>query len=151
MVIVHMACALLSYLAFLVAFVAGILFLIQERQLKRKRMGFLFHRLPPLGTLERVNVAAIGIGLVLLSAGLAFGVAGMRHVLGRWWTGDPKEYLTVALWAVYLVLWLVQVRSTLRGRRVALLSVAGFGLVLLTFMGPGEWFRSIHPYSQGGG
>ncbi len=146
MVAIHMTCSLLSYFAFLAAFIFGLLFLIQDRQLKHKHMGWLFHRLPSLGTLEHTTVVAIGVGFALLTVGLAFGVFGMKHVVGRWWTGDPKEYLTLTLWVVYLVLWVAQLRSTVRGRRVALLSIAGFGLVMFTLIGPGELFRSLHPY-----
>ena len=132
MVVTHILCSLLSYAAFLIAFVSGILFLIQERQLKQKQMGLLFRQLPSLGTLDRANFLALGAGFALLSLGLSFGLLGTRVWLGRWWTGDPKEYLTVFLWVSYLLLWLVRLRATLRGRRVALLSVLGFTLVLFT-------------------
>lgn len=146
MIILHTLCSLLSYAAFLTAFVAGILFLIQERQLKRKRMGWLFHRLPALGTLERLNYAAIGIGFVLLTVGLVCGFIGVRALFGRWWNGDPKEALTLLLWLSYLVLWLVRVRATLRGRRIALWSILGFTLVLFTLVGAGWALHSWHPY-----
>ena len=146
MVIVHTVCSLLSYAAFLIAFLSGIFFLIQERQLKRKHMGLLFHRLPSLGTLDRVNFAAISVGFGLLSLGVACGFVGARVLFGRWWRDDPKEYLTVALWISYLGLWIVRFRATLRGRRVALLSVVGFSLVLFTLMGAGWLLHSLHPY-----
>ena len=133
MLVLHVLCSLLSYAAFLVAFIAGMLFLVQERQLKRKRMGVLFHRLPSLSFLDRTNFLMISSGFWFLSAGLAFGLIGTRLWRGRWWTGDPKEYLTVTLWGAYCVLWLVRLRSTLRGRRVALLSILGFGFVLAAF------------------
>ena len=146
MVIAHTLCSLLSYGAFLAAFVAALLFLIQERQLKRKQMGVLFHRLPPLEVLERVNFIAIGIGFGLLSLGLVFGLFGAKSLLGRWWSGDPKEYLTVALWGSYLALWLVRLRATLRGRRIAILSILGFSLVLFTFLGVSWWLPTWHAY-----
>ena len=146
MVLLHMACSLLSYAAFLVAFVSGILFLIQERQLKRKTLGLLFHRLPSLEVLDRTNFLAIGIGFGLLSIGTACGFLEAGILLGRWWLGDSKEYLTLVLWAAYLVLWLTRLRATLRGRRVALLSILGFGLVLFTVVGAGYLLSSSHPY-----
>ncbi|MDP3723776.1 MAG: cytochrome c biogenesis protein CcsA [Candidatus Omnitrophota bacterium] len=146
MLIAHMICSLLSYVAFLVAFVTGIGFLIQERQLKRKTMGWWFHRLPSLGALDRLNFTAIGVGFWLLSAGMACGVAGMRVWLGRWWMGDSKACFTALLWALYLLLWLVRLRATLRGRRVALLSILTFSLVLFTFLGASWLLPSKHPY-----
>ena len=146
MVTAHMVCSLLSYVAFLIAFLSGMLFLIQERQLKQKRMGALFHRLPSLGTLDDVNFAAISIGFGLLSLGVICGFVGARVLLGRWWTGDMKEWLTVMLWGAYCVLWFVRRRSTLRGRRVALLSILGFSFVLFTFVGANWISPSWHPY-----
>lgn len=146
MVVVHTTCSLLSYAAFLLAFVSGILFLIQERQLKRKTLGLLFHRLPPLEALDRINFMAIGVGFALLSIGAASGFLEAGMLLGRWWNGDPKEVLTVALWASYLLLWLMRLRATLRGRRVALLSILGFSLALFTFLGASWIVPSWHPY-----
>ena len=145
MVLVHTVSSLLSYVAFFVACGAGALFLIQERQIKRKRMGLLFHRLPSLDQLERVNVFAIGLGFALLTVGLSWGLVGSRLLRGTWWTGDPKEILSATLWACYLILWLARLRATMRGRRVAMLSVLGFMLVLLTFVGA-SWLHSWHPY-----
>ena len=144
--LIHTTCSLLSYVAFLIAFVSGVLFLVQERQLKRKTMGFLFRRLPSLETLDALNFQAVGTGFWLLSVGVLFGLLGSKSLLGRWWEGDPKEYVAVGLWLSYFALWLVRLRSTLRGRRVALLSMLGFSLVLFTFIGISRLVPSLHPY-----
>jgi ABC-type transport system involved in cytochrome c biogenesis permease subunit len=149
MVIVHTVSSLLSYVAFLIAFGAGALFLIQERQIKQKRMGVLFHRLPSLDQLERVNVFAIGIGFGLLTVGLSLGLIGSRLLRGVWWSGDPKEILSATLWLCYLILWTARLRATMRGRRVAMLSVFGFALVLFTFLGVSWLVPTRHPYVTG--
>jgi len=149
MVIVHTVCSLLSYVAFLIGFVSGALFLIQERQLKRKHMGMLFHRLPSLDQLERVNVFAIGLGFGLLTVGLGLGLVVSRLLRGTWWSGDPKEILSATLWLCYLILWLARLRATMRGRRVAMLSVLGFALVLFTFLGVSWLVPTWHPYING--
>ena len=141
-----MSATLLSYAAFLVAFMAGALFLLQERQLKRKRMGRLFHALPALERLDRVNFLAIGVGFGLLTLGTFCGFLGTGTRLGRWWIGDSKELLTVLLWGSYLILWLMRLRATLRGRRVALLSILGFSLVVFTVLGAHWLAPTLHPY-----
>jgi ABC-type uncharacterized transport system permease subunit len=143
---IHMVCTLLSYAAFLAGCVSAILFLIQERQLKHKHMGKLFHALPPLETLERLNFLAISIGFGLLSFGVVCGMAGASLLRGRWWSGDPKEYLTFTVWLAYFTLWVVRARATLRGRRVAVLSVFGFSLVLFTFLGATWLLPTWHAY-----
>lgn len=144
MVAAHLWCSVLSYAAFLAACVAAVLFLVQERQLKRKHMGVLFHRLPSLEVLERLNLWAIGAGFGLLSLGVASGFIDSAAMHGRWWTGDPMEYMALGAWAAYLTLGLVRLRSTLRGRRVALLSVLGFGLALSLFLGVRWWLPTWH-------
>ena len=146
MITIHTVCSLLSYGAFLVAFVSGALFLIQERQVKRKRMGVLFHRLPALQTLDWINVVSIGVGFALLSLGLVCGLVGSRELLGVWWRWDSKELLAFLLWSSYLALWLVRLRSTLRGRKVALLSILGFTFVLFTLFGASRIFPTWHSY-----
>ena len=146
MIFVHIFCSVLSYAAFLIAFVAGLLFLIQERQVKRKTLGVLFHRLPSLATLDRVTFRAISVGFALLSFGLLFGFVEVRVAFGRWWLADPKMYVAVAMWLSYLVLWVVRARSTLRGRRVAVLSILGFSLVVFALLETSFLARSAHPY-----
>ncbi len=146
MVLLHIVCMLLSYVAFLAAFVSGVLFLIQEYQLKHKRMGQLFHQLPSLDGLDRFNFLAISSGFALLSVGTLLGFIGTQLRIGEWWIGDSKEILTLGLWVWYLILWMVRLRSTLRGRRVALLSVLGFGFVLFTAVGASFLLSSVHPY-----
>ena len=142
---IHITCALLSDAAFLIAFLSGVLFLMQDHQLKHKHMGVLFHRLPSLGRLDFVNFISISTGFVLLTCGTVLGFIGAGQLMGRWWNGDPKEVMTVMLWGAYCALWIVRVRSKLRGRRVAMLSVAGFSLVLLTFLGASWVVPSWHP------
>ena len=146
MVLIHTICSLLSYVAFLCAFVAAILFLLQERQIKRKSVGALFRWLPPLEVLDEVNFRAIGAGFWLLTVGFLFGLWGSKRLLGQWWTGDSKEYVTLLLWVAYLALWVIRLRSTLRGRRVALLSVLGFSLVLFTCLAVSRIVPSLHPF-----
>src|SRR5947209_16572807 len=50
--LIHVVLILLGYAGLLLTAVASIFYLIQERQLKRKRPSSLFDRLPPLATLD---------------------------------------------------------------------------------------------------
>ncbi len=145
-VTLHTICSLLSYVAFLTAFAAGALFLVQERQLKHKHMGMLFRRLPALRTLDRLNALSIGVGFLLLTIGLGCGVVGARRLFGRWWDWDPKEAFALFLWGLYFMLWILRLRATLRGRKVAVLSILGFGLVIFTFLGVSRWLPTWHAY-----
>ncbi len=146
MITVHWILSLLSYVAFLVAFVSGALFLIQDAQLKHKHMGVLFHRLPSLQALDGLNFRAITTGFALLTVGMLAGMGASRRVLGVWWSWDPKESITLVLWLSYLALWLVRARATLRGRKVAVFSILGFTFAVVTWLGVSRWLPTWHPY-----
>ncbi len=143
---VHSICSLLGYGAFLVAFVAGVLFLIQDAQLKHKRMGVLFHRLPSLESLDRANFVAIGIGSSLLTVGLVFGLRHSHPLLGTTWAGDAVAILAGLLWVAYLGLWWVRMRATYRGRKIAILSVVGFLFAVGVFLGVVRWLPMWHAH-----
>ena len=142
----HIICSFLSYLAFLVACVSGMLFLVQERQLKAKHIGRLFHSIPSLAVLDRINWVAIAVGFALFTLGLLCGVARRRVTSGRWISWDPKEELAYVTWLAYAVLLVVRWMSTLRGRKVALLSILGFSLVLFTLLGIRTLLPTWHAY-----
>ena len=146
MILLHTLCSLSSYLAFLVAFLTGMLFLIQERQLKRKTLGVLFHRLPSLDALDRLNFTSIGAGFGLLTLGMVFALTRLDDARRAGWTWEARDVFTLGLWAAYCALWVIRLRATLRGRRVALLSMLGFVLVLSTLLGISHVMRSWHRY-----
>lgn len=62
---IHVGLAFLGNAVFTVAFVAAILYLIQERMLKSKKFSALHYRLPSLETLDRVNYRCLKFGFPL--------------------------------------------------------------------------------------
>src|ERR1041384_1153029 len=68
--IVHIFIALASYGAFAIAFVSGLLYLIEQRQLKEHASPSILGLLPSLEAVARVNLRAIAIGAALLAAGI---------------------------------------------------------------------------------
>jgi ABC-type transport system involved in cytochrome c biogenesis permease subunit len=133
--ILHIVLALCSYLAFLVACTSGTLFLVQERQLRLKRLGQLFHRIPSLAALDLLNLRAIALGFLMFTIGLVCGIAGRKETLNAWVSLDPKEALAYLTWVAYAVLLVIRLTGTLSHRKVAVLSILGFCLVLLTCFG----------------
>jgi ABC-type uncharacterized transport system permease subunit len=122
----HATVSLLAYAAFALAATAGVMFLIQERQLKRHRLSPIFYNLPPLQNLAKGVVRLLTVGFVLLSAGIA-----TAYLLTR--SPTPlKLTLSWLVWAVYLI---ILVYQWLRGwphRRLAGLATIVFLLPLAT-------------------
>lgn len=132
---VHTTLLLFAYAAFFVVFVASVMYLLQERELKLKTFTAFFHRLPSLTTLNEIATSALAIGLAFLTVGIATGMLWSSSRDGSLWHNDPKEIFAVLTWLLYLLLILYRSTARWRGRRAAWLGVAGFALVLCTFLG----------------
>jgi ABC-type uncharacterized transport system permease subunit len=130
---VHTTFLIFAYACFFVVFAAGLMYLWQERELKLKTFSSFFHRLPPLSTVDDIGQTAAGIGFTLLSLGIVTGVVMTSMQTGRIWHSDPKELFALITWVLYLTM--IHYRSQWRGRKAAWIGVAGFGLVLFTFLG----------------
>jgi ABC-type uncharacterized transport system permease subunit len=60
-----------AYAAFFIVFMASVMYLLQERELKLKTFGAIFHRLPPLTTVNELATSSAALGLTLLTLGIA--------------------------------------------------------------------------------
>lgn len=136
----HISLTVLSYAAFGLGFITGVMYLIQERQLKSRRPGRLFYLLPALEVMEQVSARTITAGYVLLTAGIALGAAGIALAgagapSGGSWFADPKVVWTLLTWVVYTAVVLIRLSPRFRGRKVAMVGVLGFVLVIFTYFG----------------
>jgi len=133
-VIVHVASLFLAIALFALAFSLGIMYLLQERYIKRKNFGFLYERLPPLERLDSIAHYCLMSGFALMTAGLLIGFAYAAVVWHSPWSWDPKEILSLVTWMIYAVLVHERLAVGWRGRRAAWLSILGFSATLVTFI-----------------
>lgn len=125
----HSAMSVLAYGALALAAVAGVMFLVLDRQLKEHQLkGGLFRNLPPVRELLVSLERLLWIGMILLTIGLVAGLL-MPHGHGA------KAHLiaAVAVWAGYIALIAVKRVRGITGRRFALGAVALFVLSLGVF------------------
>lgn len=132
---VHTTLLIFAYAAFFIVFMASVMYLVQERELKLKTFSAFFHRLPPLTTVNQLATSAAILGLTLLTLGIVTGMIWSSSRSGRVWHNDPKEIFALLTWLLYFVLAVYRSTANWRGRRAAWLGVAGFALVLCTFFG----------------
>ncbi len=129
---VHTSFAVLGDAAFAFVFIVSVMYLIQERQLKSKHLGAVFHRLPSLDVMDTLGYKALTFGWPLFTLGMITGAIWANTAWGTWWSWDPKETWSLITWAIYLVL--LHLRSIgWRGRKMAFLSIIGFLFVLISF------------------
>jgi ABC-type transport system involved in cytochrome c biogenesis permease subunit len=132
---VHTTLLLFAYAAFFVVFLASIMYLLQERELRLKTFSAIFHRLPSLTTVNEIATSSAAIGLTLLTVGIATGMVWASSRDGRLWHNDPKEIFAALTWLLYFLLILYRSTASWRGRMAAWMGVAGFALVLCTLFG----------------
>jgi cytochrome c-type biogenesis protein CcsB len=146
--IIHISVTLLGIAALALAFLGGIFYLIQERQIKGKKFGFFYRRLPSLSQLDTLNYWCLTIGFPLLTGGIISGSLYAQHTLGRFWNWDPKEILTLFAWLIYAVLVHERLAVGWRGRRAALMAICGFLVLVCTFVGANLWMNSYHNFAR---
>jgi ABC-type uncharacterized transport system permease subunit len=117
----HAAMSVLSYGALALAAVAGVMFLVLDRQLKDHHLqSGLFRNLPPVRELLKSMVRLLWIGVALLSIGVVAGFLMPRQ------GGTAHLLAACAVWIGYaLLLGVRQVRG-LTGRRTAMVAVVLF-------------------------
>ncbi len=134
---IHIVSALVSYAAFAIGVALGIMYLIQERQLKAKRTGALFRGLPSLEANERVRGRVLGAGFASLTLSLIIGAlsAQWTQQLGQDWFVQSKIIFAGITWVAYAVLMHLRLSSVIAGRRLVYMTIGVFFLLLFTYVG----------------
>ena len=145
---VHTLLLFFGYAVFAVAFGAGIMYLLMERELKAKRMGPVFRRLPSLDILDDINNRCLKIGFPLLTLGIITGSIWAEFAWGSYWSWDPKEVWSLITWLLYAALLHGRMTVGWRGRKAAILAIVGFCSVLFTFLGVNLLMSGLHSYTN---
>jgi ABC-type uncharacterized transport system permease subunit len=129
----HIVIAMAGIAAFGVASGVAIMYVLMERQMKRKKFGVLFSRLPSLQFLDDLNRQLLVWGFIALSVTVVTGAFFASDAAGVFWRWDTKEIATLVAWVVFAGLLNARLFAGWRGKRVALLTMAGFCILLISF------------------
>lgn len=143
----HVATAFMGDGVLALACLAGVLYLLQEREIRGKRFGWLYTRLPSLTTLDDLNRHCLVIGFPLLTVGMLTGVLYAQIATGVSWRWDAKEVWSLITWAVYALLLHQRLTVGWQGRRAAWMAIIGFGAVLFTFLGASLLMSGYHDFT----
>lgn len=124
--VLHVGLLLAGFAGLTLAAALAVLYLWQERQLKRRSSTVLRFRAPSLVTLESLVARTVAFSLPVLTLGMAAGFARVRHGSDL----DPLIGLTVLTWTVYGAFLILRFGMGWRGRRVAYTALAGFALLI---------------------
>lgn len=131
----HASLTLLAYGALGLAALAAAMFLMQEHDLKHRKMRAFAAFIPSIQRLEKVSWRLLLAGFGLLTVGLMMGAGWLRHDKGSVFQPDAKVVWSVVVWVAYLAMILLRWRAARGGRRFAWSVVGAFAFVMLTFWG----------------
>ena len=140
---IHIALALVGIAAFVLNFAGAIMYLLQERQIRHKRPGRFYHRLPPLQTLDRWTYRTLALGFPFLTTGLILGAVWARTAWGSVFAFDPLAFFSLVAWVIYAGTLAGRAAGGWHGRRAAYFAIVGFAALVLT-LGAGLFLPGRH-------
>jgi len=133
-VVAHRA-GLLGNAAFALTCCAGVMYLIQERQLKSRHPGRLTFRATAPGPSGRRGGQVGPVRVPPAHAGLDQRIGLGRTRPGNLLYAAPPRDLSILSWLTYAGLLYARVSAGWRGRKAAVLAILGFCFVLFAFLG----------------
>lgn len=138
---IHGVFVLLAAVGVCVGCLASVMYLVQADRLRRKRSPLGGMNLLSLERLEQISRRAVNFAFPLLTAGLLLGLILLPWPrLGDNWV-NLKVLGTLGLWAVFGVLMYLRYSAHASGRRLAWLTIAAFGLMLVVLL-------AAHPFAN---
>jgi ABC-type uncharacterized transport system permease subunit len=131
---VHVTLAFIGYASLFVAFAMGLLYLVQERELKSRSPRAFYYLIPSLERCDTISGRSVMVGFSFLTLAIITGLLWSHHARGRYWSWDAKELTALVAWAIYVGLLVGRWRTGWGGRRAALMGIAGFAFVALLFV-----------------
>jgi ABC-type transport system involved in cytochrome c biogenesis permease subunit len=126
---VHVAFSFFSYALFGLAGILGALHLISKEEEH-----------------EILQYKTILVGYFFFSVAMIFGGIWAYYAWGTYWLWTPKELWTVILWLFYSFYLHARLRQWWAGRPAALLGLAGFVIVMFTYLGVSLLMKSSHTF-----
>jgi len=125
---IHVSMAALSEGAFALSCALAIVYLVKARRET--------NRVEELARLDALNHRVISLGYPLFTLGALFaGAIWAYKAWGTFWSWDPKEVGSLIIWLFYTGYLHARHKRGWSGKRAAVLSIIGFAMVILSFVG----------------
>lgn len=108
-------------------------------------LGFVYVRDNEAMT-EGLQYRAILIAYCLFTLSMIFGGIWAYLAWGTYWLWTPKELWTSILWIFYSFYLHARLRQWWAGRHAAIIGIAGFGVVMFTYLGVSLFMKSSHSF-----
>ena len=124
-------CQITGYTALSLAAIYALMYIIQNNNLKKRKLGNLFIQLPALTYLEKMSLRSVVTGIVLLGIGILLGHYQALVMIGDFWPKDVKVILSDAVWLLYVAGFIITSVKRWRGEKMAYMSLYGFLILIV--------------------
>jgi ABC-type uncharacterized transport system permease subunit len=122
---IHIVGIILSMAAFLLAFCCSVLYLVQNKLLKSKRLKGMFRRLPPLEVTDALAHELAAVGFPLLTLGIITAIVGVNAGLLHRGISPAKIAAASITWVTYGLYLLSYGAMGWRGKKVHYILILG--------------------------
>ncbi|MFZ5942704.1 MAG: c-type cytochrome biogenesis protein CcsB [Bacillota bacterium] len=143
----HVFTAVVSYGAFAVSFIIGLVYLLKDNYLKKGKSSQLLDSLPEINFLEELTYKLIVVGMPFLTLVIITGAIWAEMSWGTYWSWDPKETWSLITWFIYAGYLHTRLIKNWKGKKSIILVVIGFLAVLFTFAGVNILLPGLHSYA----
>lgn len=131
----HIGIAILAYSLFTFAALHALLMTIAERSLHNKPTLIKLPSFPPLMVMETLLFRIISLGFILLTITLISGMLFSEQIFAKPMQFNHKTIFSIASWLIYGALLFGRYKYGWRGAKAIRWTLAGFGLLLLAYIG----------------
>ncbi|MCR5813982.1 MAG: cytochrome c biogenesis protein [Desulfovibrio sp.] len=145
--VLHIGFLFTSLALMAVAFIASSLFLFLERRIKSKQRikGFM-QDMPALSVFDSINKVCILACFPLYTIGILSGLLRSKPVYGATLSGDPKEIVSLIIWALLAFVFHNRLAASWTGKKPALTMICIFLLSLFSLLVVNTLMPSHHSF-----
>ena len=129
----HIVLSMLAYSVMTIGACQAVFLAIQNRQLKSRHMSRLISALPPLQSMETLLFQILWAGEILLSLSIVSGLIFLDDMFAQ--HVAHKSFFAICAWLIFAVLLWGRHHLGWRGQRAARLTLAGFAVLVLAYLG----------------
>jgi ABC-type transport system involved in cytochrome c biogenesis permease subunit len=126
---IHVALIAFANAGFAIAATASLMYILLERQLKRKKGSKLLSRLPSLAQTDTVARRSVMWSFPLYTAALLLGVLRAIETDVQGWWADPRVMLAGVVWLLFALYLFMRWNKGWKGRSAAYLCLFAFVVV----------------------
>ena len=143
--IAHVVTCFIGYAGFAIAFCLSLMVLLRKNY--KEDGASIWSRIPDLRSLDDLTHKMVMLGFLFLTIGIITGAVWANSAWGRYWGWDPKETWSLITWFIYATFLHARLMRGWQGKKMAVLSIVGFGAVLFTYLGV-NLLPGLHSYGS---